>query len=164
MNRKYTIEQYLDKVEALRQARPEIALTTDIIVGFPGETAKDFDATMDMLENVRFHGAFSFKYSDRPQAKSADFDGKLEEPVKAERLKILQARQCEISLQRNTEYEGTIQDVMAEGLSRSGEGQWGGRTASNIVVNFDGTDLSPGDELRIRITEGLLHSLRGIPV
>jgi tRNA-2-methylthio-N6-dimethylallyladenosine synthase len=162
MNRKYTIEQYLDRVEALRQACPDIALTTDIIVGFPGEMDEDFQATMQLLETVRYHGAFSFKYSDRPQAKSIAFDKKIAEDVKSERLKILQERQNDIGLQRNREYEGTVQRVMTEGASRNADGQWSGRTMSNIIVNFDGPGLSPGKEVHVRITEGLLHSLRGV--
>jgi len=164
MNRKYTIEQYLERIEALRDVRPDIVLTTDIIVGFPGEEPEDFQATMELLDRVRYHGAFSFKYSDRPQAKAVAFDGKVAEQVKAERLRLLQEKQNVISLQRNREYEGTTQNVMVEGASRNGEGQWSGRTMSNIIVNFDGPALSPGQEVQVRITEGLLHSLRGVIV
>jgi tRNA-2-methylthio-N6-dimethylallyladenosine synthase len=161
MNRKYTIEQYQERVAALRQACPGIALTTDIIVGFPGETEKDFDATMELLNTVRFHGAFSFKYSDRPQARSVSFADKVAEPVKAERLTRLQERQSAISLARNREYEGTVQTVMVEGESKSGAGQWSGRTATNIIVNFEAPPLAAGQEVRVRITEGLRNSLRG---
>ncbi|MEJ2269640.1 MAG: tRNA (N6-isopentenyl adenosine(37)-C2)-methylthiotransferase MiaB [Desulfobulbaceae bacterium] len=161
MNRKYTIEQYLERVEVLRQIRPDIALTTDIIVGFPGENDEDFQATMQLLDTVRYHGAFSFKYSDRPQAKAIAFDNKIDEQAKSERLKILQERQNDISLQRNREYEGSVQLVMIEGESKNGDGQWSGRTMSNVIVNFDGHALSPGQEVQVRITEGLLHSLRG---
>ena len=164
MNRKYTIEQYLKKIESLQAVRPDISLTTDIIVGFPGEKDEDFYATMELLEKVRFHGAFSFKYSDRPQAKSVDFDNKIDEHTKTERLRILQKRQNDISLQRNKEYEDSVQPVMVEGESKNGEGQWSGRTMSNIIVNFDSPTLSPGEEVNVKITEGLLHSLRGVIV
>ena len=164
MNRKYTIEQYLKKIESLQAVRPDISLTTDIIVGFPGEKDEDFYATMELLEKVRFHGAFSFKYSDRPQAKSVDFDNKIDERTKTERLRILQKRQNDISLQRNKEYEDSVQPVMVEGESKNGEGQWSGRTMSNIIVNFDSPTLSPGEEVNVKITEGLLHSLRGVIV
>ncbi len=164
MNRKYSVEEYLEKVDSLRQVRSDIALTTDIIVGFPGETDKDFQATMDLLETVRYHGAYSFKYSDRPQAKSVNFDNKVDEDTKSERLKILQKEQNNISLQTNREYEGSIQTVMVEGESKNGDGQWSGRTLSNIIVNFHGPALSPGQEVQIKITEGLLHSLRGVPL
>lgn len=161
MNRKYTIEQYLEKVNALRLVRPDVVLTTDIIVGFPGEEDEDFQATMTLLEKVHFHGAFSFKYSDRPQAKSVDFDHKIDEQTKTERLKILQERQNDISLLKNKEFENTVQLVMVEGESRSGDGQWSGRTMSNLIVNFDAPYLIPGQEVPVKITEGLLHSLRG---
>ena len=163
MNRGYTVEEYLAKVDTLHQVKPDIALTTDIIVGFPGETDKDFQATMDLLETIRYHGAFSFKYSDRPQAKAVAFDNKVAEEVKSERLSCLQQRQNEISLQKNREYEGSIQHIMIEGQSKNGNGQWSGRTMSNIIVNFEGpAALSAGQEVQVRITEGLLHSLRGV--
>jgi len=161
MNRKYTIEQYLERVEALQQVGPDIALTTDIIVGFPGEDDEDFQASLQLLDTVRYHGAYSFKYSDRPQAKAVSFDNKIDETVKSERLKILQDKQNNICLQRNREYEGSVQRVMAEGESKNGDGQWSGRTMSNIIVNFDGPGLTPGQEVHVKITEGLLHSLRG---
>ena len=162
MNRKYSIEEYLEKVDSLRHTRPDIALTTDIIVGFPGETDEDFQATMDLLETVRYHGAYSFKYSDRPQAKSVAFGDKVGEKVKSERLKLLQEKQNYISLQINRAYEDSIQTIMVEGESKNRGGQWSGRTESNIIVNFYGPALSPGQEVQVKITEGLLHSLRGV--
>jgi len=163
MNRRYTVEEYLARVDTLYQVRPDIVLTTDIIVGFPGETDKDFQATMDLLETVRYHGAFSFKYSDRPQAKAVAFANKVAEEVKSERLSCLQKRQNEISLQRNREYEGSIQQIMVEGKSKNGDGQWSGRTMSNIIVNFEGpAAFSAGQEVQVIINEGLLHSLRGV--
>ena len=164
MNRKYSIEEYLAKVEALRHVRPDIVLTTDIIVGFPGETDEDFEATMDLLETVRYQGAYSFKYSDRPQAKSVAFGDKVDEQIKSERLHRLQEKQKSINLQENQKYEGSLQSVMIEGESKNTEGQWKGRTMSNIIVNFDGSALSPGQEVQVKITEGLPHSLRGILV
>ncbi len=164
MNRKYTIEKYLDRVASLRKVRPDISLTTDIIVGFPGETDEDFQATLQLLDRVRYHGAFSFKYSDRPQTKAIAFDDKVEEQVKSERLRILQERQNDICLQRNREYEGSVQLVMVEGESKNAAGQWSGRTMSNIIVNFDSPALSPGREVHVKITEGLLHSLRGVMI
>ena len=164
MNRKYSIEQYLEKVAALRHIRPDIVLTTDIIVGFPGETDDDFQATMDLLETVRYLGAYSFKYSDRPQTKSVTFDDKVDEQVKSERLRRLQERQHNISLQENRKYEGSVQTIMVEGESKNADGQWSGRTMSNLIANFDGPALLPGQEVQVKITEGLLHSLRGILV
>lgn len=162
MNRKYRIKDYLKKVELLRKYCPEIALTTDIIVGFPGETDEDFEATMQLLETIRYHSAFSFKYSDRPHARSVDFPDKVEEKVKAERLARLQTRQNEISQERNQEYTGHILKVMVEGQAKS-ESQWRGRAPTNHIVNFTGgKNLKPGDIVSIEIIEGCLNSLRGI--
>lgn len=164
MNRKYTIEDYLNKIEALKNIRPDITLTTDIIVGFPGETESDFQATMDLLNTVHYQGAYSFKYSDRPQAKSVAFDNKIDEQIKSDRLHLLQDRQKNISLLENKKYIGSIQSIMAEGESKIGEGQWNGRTTGNIIVNFAGTDLYPGQKIKVKITDGLPNSLKGVLV
>ena len=86
MNRKYTVSDYLEKVATLRKYRPDIALATDMIIGFPGETDEDFEATMNLLETVRFHSSFSFKYSDRPGTRAAAFDNPVPEDVNSERL------------------------------------------------------------------------------
>lgn len=164
MNRGYTIESYLEKVTELRGYRPEIALTTDIIVGFPGESEEDFQQTMALLDRVRYHGAFSFKYSDRPQARSAGFPDKISEEEKSRRLEILQKRQERISLERLQEYVGLQLEVMVEGDSRVAGGQCSGRTAGNQIVNFDAGDspLLPGDLVQVRIEKACSHSLRGI--
>jgi tRNA-2-methylthio-N6-dimethylallyladenosine synthase len=163
MNRKYSRAEYLEKVSGLRAARPDIAITTDIIVGFPGESEADFEATMSLLEEVRYHGAFSFKYSDRPKTVSAGFGDKVEESVKAARLSRLQARQQEITMERHREEIGKVIPVMVEGESRDGEGQWSGRSASNLVVNFSGVvgTLAPGAMVQVRIDEACQNSLRG---
>jgi len=161
MNRKYTSEDYLNKVQLLRSNCPEIALTTDIIVGFPGESDDDFEATMRLVEEVRYHSAFSFKYSDRPHARSVDFPDKVEEQVKSERLARLQKKQNEISLERNQEYAGKILNVMVEGQAKS-ETQWSGRAPTNHIVNFTGgKNLQAGDTVSVEISEGCLNSLRG---
>jgi tRNA-2-methylthio-N6-dimethylallyladenosine synthase len=163
MNRKYTIETYLDLVQQLRAIRPDIAITTDIIVGFPGETEEDFQATMDLVKKVRYHGAYSFKYSDRPQARSVAFDGKLSEQVKGERLARLQKLINQIVMERNQEYIGKITEVMVEGQSRSNEDQWSGRTGSNHIVNFASPQpLHAGEIINIEINEACQHSLRGL--
>jgi len=162
MNRRYSIEDYLAKVERLRGYCPEIALTTDIIVGFPGESDEDFAATMELMETIRYHGAFSFKYSDRPQAKAADFPDKVAEEVKSERLAILQARQEKISFERRREELGKTVEIMVEGKSRAAGKQWSGRTGSNQIVNFPcETSLSPGELVMVKIEEACQNSLRG---
>ncbi len=161
MNRKYTVETYLDRVAALRRYRPGIALTTDIIVGFPGETDEDFEATMELLRTVRFHGSFSFKYSDRPNTRSAGFADKVPEEIKSARLQRFQQLQDEISLERNKEYIGKTVEVMVE--SCSGQ-EVKGRTATNHVVHFC-SDRQPaaGEQLAVRIVHAGKHSLRGEP-
>ena len=166
MNRKYSRSEYLEKVAGLRAARPDIAITTDIIVGFPGESEADFEATMSLLEEVRYHGAFSFKYSDRPKTVSAGFGDKVAKAEKEARLARLQARQQEITLARNRECEGRVLAVMVEGESREGAGQWRGRADRNQVVNFTGVEgrLSPGEMVKVRIEEACQNSLRGVMV
>ncbi len=163
MNRKYTVEEYLGKVDSLRTYRPDIALATDIIVGFPGESDADFQGTMDLLEQVRFHGSFSFKYSDRPNVRSADFPDKVPEDVKRERLRRFQMRQDQISLERNTDYIGTTQDVMIENGSEAG---WKGRTPTNHIVHFSSsendTPYIPGDTVSVLIEKAGKHSLKGV--
>jgi len=159
MNRKYTMQQYLELVDKLRRCCPEIALTTDIIVGFPGESDQDFEGTMNLLENVQFHGSFSFKYSDRPGTRAINFTEKVDESVKSERLARFQARQDEISLSRNREYIGQIKAVMVEDSSEKGVKS---RTDTNHIVHLPvSARLKSGDFLDVTIIHAGQHSLRG---
>ncbi len=160
MNRKYTVEQYLEKVKTLLHFRPDIALATDMIIGFPGEREEDFQATMELLEKVRFHGSFSFKYSDRPNTRSAGFEDKVEEDVKSRRLKAFQDLQDQVSLERNEAYLGLEQEVMVESAAES---KCKGRTPTNHIVHFDAPDnsLSPGDTIMVTIDHAGKHSLKG---
>ena len=159
MNRKYTAAQYLEKVEKLREYIPGIALTTDIIVGFPDESDDDFQETMNLLEEVRFHGSFSFKYSDRPGTRASELAEKVDERVKAERLAVFQQRQDEISLLRNREYVGLAQSVM---LEECGEDGGKGRTGTNHIVHFsDCRGHVAGDIVKMKIVHAGQHSLRG---
>lgn len=163
MNRKYSVAQYLEKVEKLKSYCPNIALGTDMIVGFPGETDDDFAATMHLLESVRFHGSFSFKYSDRPETRAATFDNPVDEKVKSERLARFQDRQDEISLERNQEYIGTVCEVVVEG--RGKENLWHGRSETNHVVHFPAvSDRDPreGELIKVRIDKAGRHALSGI--
>ncbi|WP_448873310.1 tRNA (N6-isopentenyl adenosine(37)-C2)-methylthiotransferase MiaB [Desulfobulbus propionicus] len=160
MNRKYTVEQYLEKIAALRGYRPDIALATDIIIGFPGESEADFSATMDLLNRVRFHSSFSFKYSDRPYTRSAGFTDKIPEEVKGRRLTLFQNRQDEISLERNSESLGKIVEVVVEDCDKV---SIKGRTGANQVVHMAATSASmaPGDLVGVRIDHAGKHSLKG---
>lgn len=159
MNRKYSVDQYLKKVDKLYEYLPGIALTTDVIVGFPGESDEDFAGTMALLEKVRFHGSFSFKYSDRPGTRASEFPDKVDEAVKTERLSRFQRRQDEISLERNREYLGTIKEVMVEECGESGSR---GRTNTHHIVHFDEcAGYVPGDLVLVKIVHAGQHSLRG---
>lgn len=164
MNRKYTIAEYLDKVETLRKYRPDIAISTDIIVGFPGETDQDFEQTIKLLETVRFHSSFSFKYSDRPGTRSAGFPDtdKVDEDVKSERLARFQKLQDTISLERNKEYIGKAMDVMVEGTGKNG--LLYGRTTTNHIVHFPAPENRKpaiGETINVTINLAGQHSLTG---
>lgn len=160
MNRKYSRELYLEKVAALRSYCPGIAITTDMIVGFPGETDQDFEETMSLLEEVHYHGSYSFKYSDRPGTRSADFEDKVEESVKAERLLRFQTRQDEICLTHNQGYVGKDISVMIE--KNAGESIVA-RAGTNHLVHIKEGDCSglPGDIVTVRIVHAGHHSLTG---
>ena len=159
MNRKYTIEQYRQLVATLRGYQPDLALTTDIIVGFPGETEEEFAETMNLLETIRFHGSFSFKYSDRPGTKASDYENKVAEDVKSRRLSQFQARQDEISLARNGEYVGKKMELLVEGIGTSG---YQGRTVTNHIVHVTGPSPRQVGELTwVEIIHAGQHSLQG---
>ncbi|MBW1636280.1 MAG: tRNA (N6-isopentenyl adenosine(37)-C2)-methylthiotransferase MiaB [Deltaproteobacteria bacterium] len=159
MNRKYSVRKYLELVEKLRQYCPEIAITTDVIVGFPGESDEDFEGTMNLLEEIRYHGSFSFKYSDRPGTRAAAFDGKIDESLKSERLARFQKRQDEISLERNREYVGQWKTVMVEESSDKGVKC---RTNTNHIVHLPASKkVCPGDFLNVTVTHAGHHSLKG---
>jgi tRNA-2-methylthio-N6-dimethylallyladenosine synthase len=162
MNRKYTVESYLEKVAVLRSFCPDIALATDIIVGFPGETEADFQATLDLLAAVRFHGSFSFKYSDRPHTRSAAFADKIPEEIKSQRLARFQQLQDSISLEQNRLQIGKEVEVMVEECSAGG---CKGRSPTNHVVHFVDPNhhtLAPGVLTHVRIDHAGKHSLRGV--
>lgn len=159
MNRKYTREIYLQKVEELRSFRPDITLSTDVIVGFPGESDADFEQTMSLLEDVRYHSSFSFKYSDRPGTRSAGFADKVEEQVKSARLSRFQHRQDEICLEQNRLYVGKELPVMIEKLTEDG---MVGRTETNHIVHIaEKVECSPGDIVVVTIHHAGQHSLNG---
>ncbi len=161
MNRKYSRREYLDRVAGLRDACPEIAITTDIIVGFPGEEEPDFADTMRLVQTVGYHSAYSFKYSPRPGTVAAGFDGMIEEEEKSRRLALLQSRQNEITLAVNRGYEGGEVEVLVEGTGRD-PGQWRGHSRHNVVVNFTAdAPVAVGDYCRVRVVQGCMNSLRG---
>jgi tRNA-2-methylthio-N6-dimethylallyladenosine synthase len=161
MNRGCTAAGYMEKISRLRRICPEIALTSDIIVGFPGETEQDFKKTMELLEEVRFDNLFSFRYSDRPNTRAASFADKVDPEVAARRLLELQSFQAEITLGKNLAEVGSMRLVLVEGPSRTSNGQMTGRTTQNRIVNFQAPLSSVGQIVGVRIASAYSHSLRG---
>lgn len=160
MNRKYGRHGYLDKVNRLRQAVPDLALTTDIIVGFPGETEQDFEMTLELLEEIQFDSLFAFKYSKRPETAAINLPGHLPEEVKEERLARVLALQKGISLGKNRELVGTVREVLVDGFSKKG-GMVTGRTRGNKVVNLPGPSSLIGTVVQTVITAAGMNSLTG---
>jgi tRNA-2-methylthio-N6-dimethylallyladenosine synthase len=163
MKRDYTREMYLSKVEYLRRLCPEIALSTDIIVGFPGETEIDFQHTMDMVKTVEFASIFSFKYSPRKFTAALKMDNEIPDAEKSERLQRLQNVQKEIQRRLNQSLIGTIQEVLVENHSKKGEGELSGRTPCNRIVNFPGPERWRGSFIPVQIQSATPNSLNGIP-
>jgi len=162
MGRGYTAAEYLAKVDKLRSAVPEIALTTDIIVGFPGESEADFQKTMAMLDRVRYDQIYSFKYSIRPGTRAAEFADIVSDEEKRDRLARCQARQDEISQEILDTQEGRVSEVLVTGPSKRGAGEWSGRTPENRIVNFAApAGTQAGDLLPVKIVTALKHSLKG---
>jgi tRNA-2-methylthio-N6-dimethylallyladenosine synthase len=161
MRRGYTKEAYLEKIDRLKKVCPLIAITADVIVGFPGEEEKDFEETLDLIRGVRFDDLFSFKYSTRKGTRAAQFPDQVEEKVKQERLSALQKVQREITLEKNQEWEGHLEEVLVEGRSKQSVQDVTGRTRSNKIVNFEGDLSLVGKRVPVRITKAYPHSLRG---
>ncbi len=162
MNRGYTRESYLEEIDRLREACPSIALTADVIVGFPGEDEEDFRQTLDLIEKVRFDDLFSFKYSPRKGTRAAEFEDRVEEKVKQERLSILQELQRSITFQKNQALVGGVEEILVEGQSRQSDRDVTGRTRSNKIVNFEGDiELLKGKLILVHITKAFPHSVRG---
>lgn len=178
MNRRYSVEAYLEKIAALRAVCPDIAVSSDFIVGFPGETRSDFDDTLQLIREVEYDSLFAFAYSDRPHAPAVHFEGKVPESERMERLHELLALQAGITARKNAAMVGRTVLVLAEGGSKQQVGspgevgggiqQWTGRTTENKVVNFlieDNIEISEeeltGRLVNVRIEKALAHSLWG---
>jgi tRNA-2-methylthio-N6-dimethylallyladenosine synthase len=185
MNRRYTPERYLEKVAQLREVSPEIAITSDIIVGFPGETDADFEATLSLIDQVKFDGLFAFVYSDRLNAPAARFSDKIDMSVKKERLQRVLDRQKAFTMAKHQSLVGTVQEILVDGNSkhradtdednRSGSKhggiQWSGRTTTNKIVHFiedaalkAANQMLTGKLMRIMIEEAMPHCLWGRPI
>jgi len=162
MRRGYTIAAYLGRLEHLRSRCPEIALSTDIIVGFPGETEREFADTLELLDRLEYDEVYSFMYSPRPQTVSAKiYDDDIPESVKKERLNAVQSLQRDIALRKNRQRIGGIDEILVEGTSRLRHGQIMGRTRGNRIVNVQGREALIGTFQKVRITGATANSLIG---
>ena len=161
MKRGYTALEYKQKIRRLRAVRPGISISTDFIVGFPGETEDDFAATMQLIADIGFDQSFSFVYSARPGTPAATLPDPVPETEKLARLAILQARITSRAHEISQEMVGSVQRVLVERPSRKNPRQLAGRTSNNRWVNFDGDQRLIGSFVDVQITEALPNSLRG---
>lgn len=161
MNRVYTVESYRDLVRRIRAAIPEVSLTTDLIVGFPGETDEDFQQMLDFLREIRYDSAYTFIYSKRSGTPAATMENQVEESVKKERLSALMAVQNEISLAINEKLLGKTLEIMVEGPSKNDAYVWMGRTRTNKIILFAHAGEKPGDFIDVRITHPQTWVLKG---
>jgi len=163
MQRLYTREQYLERIAWMKAAKREISITSDVIVGFPGETDEDFAETLSLLEEVAYDSVFTFKYSPRPNTPSLALEDAIPDEEKSRRLEVLMAQQREIQIARYKKYIGTIFEVMVEGRNES-RGQWIGRTSQNKTLNFTAPEPAApkvGTYVPVRATASFPNSLVG---
>jgi tRNA-2-methylthio-N6-dimethylallyladenosine synthase len=163
MQRLYTRNQYMERITWMKAARREISITSDIIVGFPGETEEDFQETLSLLDEVEYDSIFGFKYSPRPNTPSLKLEDAIPDEEKARRLTVLQEKQREIQKRRNQRHLGQVVEVMVEGKNEA-RGQWIGRTSQNKTMNFktpEGIFPNTGSYVSIKATVCLPNSLAG---
>src|SRR5579862_2554246 len=163
MQRLYTRDEYMRRIEWMKSAKRPIAITTDIIVGFPGETEADFEETLGLLDEVEYDSLFSFKYSRRPNTAALVLDDQIPEEEKTRRLTIVQERQRAIQIRRNAAYVDTVEECLVEGFNQA-TGQWMGRTSQNKMLNFlrpGGDEDLLGSYVDVRVTRAGPNSLAG---
>ncbi len=163
MQRLYTREQYLERIHWMKAARREISITTDVIVGFPGETEEDFEQTLSLLDLVGYDGVFTFKYSARPNTRALSLDDAISEDEKSRRLEVLMLKQRDIQIARYKKYIGMISEVMVEAYNEP-RAQWIGRTSQNKTLNFTAPHgISPkiGSYAQVLVTRSYPNSLAG---
>ena len=161
MKRGHTVLEYRQKIRRLREKRPDISLSSDFIVGFPGETERDFEDTLKLIADLDFDQSFSFIYSARPGTPAANLPDELSLEVKKERLMRLQALVNSQAARISKAMVGSSQRILVEGTSKKDPRQLAGRTENNRVVNFDGHPRLIGEFVDVVITEALSNSLRG---
>ena len=161
MKRGHTALEYKSRIRRLREARPDLCLSSDFIIGFPGETDADFEATMNLIADIGFDLSFSFIYSARPGTPAASLSDDVTMKVKKDRLTLLQARINQMAMDISRKMVGTTQRILVERLSKKDDKQVAGRTDNNRVVNVDGSADLIGQFVNVQITEALPNSLRG---
>ncbi len=170
MNRRYTYQQYKEKIGMLRTAIPDIAITTDIIAGFPGETDEEFNYTINALKEIEFDGIFAFKYSERPDTKALNLPEHVDEDIKAQRLSQVLELQASITYNKNKALEGKAVEILVEGVSETDKHRLTGRTMTNKIVNFHWNTENKssnrsssliGRLIYVKILEAKQHSLYG---
>jgi tRNA-2-methylthio-N6-dimethylallyladenosine synthase len=161
MKRGHTAFDYKAKIRRLREIRPNLSLSSDFIIGFPGETEQDFQRTLELIESIGFDHSFSFIYSARPGTPAAELPDDVPLAEKQQRLEQLQQRINAMAQQISRRMVGTVERILVERPSRKDPGQLAGRTENNRVVNFDGPAELIGQFVDLRITEALPNSLRG---
>ena len=161
MNRVYTVEKYLRLVEKIRAAIPAVSLTTDLIVGFPGETEEDFQETLDFIKTVQFDAAFTFIYSKRSGTPAATFDNQIDDATKHRRLEELMKVQNEISLAKNLALKDSTVEVLVEGASKTDKNIFTGRTRTNKLILFEHGGEQPGELVNVKINQVQTWLLKG---
>ena len=161
MKRRYKAQDYIKIIEKIRKIRPDISMSSDFIIGFPGETDEDFEDTMKLIETIGYDQSFSFIYSARPGTPASDLIDDVPMPVKQERLQRLQKRITEMAQEISRGMVGSVQTVLVDRPARKDPRQMSGRTENNRVVNFDGSASLIGHFVDVEITEALPNSLRG---
>src|SRR6267154_3539023 len=163
MQRLYTRDEYLERISWIQAARRDISLTSDLIVGFPGETEKEFEETLSLMDVVGYDSVFTFKYSPRPNTPALGLEDAIPDAEKARRLAVLNDRQKQIGARRNQRHVGQVLEVMVEGKNPA-RGQWIGRTSQIKVMNFtvpEGVELATGSYVPVRVTGSFPNSLVG---
>ncbi|WP_180542421.1 TRAM domain-containing protein, partial [Nevskia soli] len=162
MQRQYTRDEYMRRIEWMKNARRPIAITTDIIIGFPGETEHEFQDTLDLLDEVQYDSLFCFKYSPRPNTPAISMPDAISEEEKTRRFNVLQERQRAIQIRRNSLLIGAVEEVNVEGRNKALD-QWIGRTSQNRTLNFTSpsADDLVGTYLPVRVTRAGPNSLVG---
>ena len=161
MNRVYTVDQYRQLVNIIREQIPNVSLTTDLIVGFPGETDEDFNETLDFIREIKFDAAYTFIYSRRSGTPAAEFDNQVDDDIKHKRLTKLMDVQNEISLAINEQLYGQVFEVLVEGASKTDTNIYTGRTRTNKLVLFKHSNEQAGDFINVKVTQPQTWVLKG---